>query len=74
MLVGKIQRPFLTRGSPASLLDVYGGESGRLEQVDRGANNPHRNIITKPAREAKSQLWVVVLLMMTIDQWNKLDR
>jgi hypothetical protein len=41
---------FLTRVSPASLLDVHGGfttlmvESGWLEPGDRGADNPHCNI------------------------------
>jgi hypothetical protein len=31
---------------------------------DRGADNPHRNIIMKPVREAKARLWAVVPLMM----------
>jgi hypothetical protein len=48
----------------ASPLDVSAGESGRLEQVDRGADNPHRNIITKPVKEAKARLWAAVPLMM----------
>jgi hypothetical protein len=40
-------------------------ESGRLEQVDRRADNPHRNIpVTKPVREAKARLWAVAPLMM----------
>jgi hypothetical protein len=33
-------------------------------QVDRGADNPDRNIITKPVREAKVRLWSVVPLTM----------
>jgi hypothetical protein len=35
-------------------------------QVDRGADNPHSNIITKPVREAKARVWAVVPLMMII--------
>jgi hypothetical protein len=34
------------------------------DQVDRGADNPYRNIITKPVREAKVGLWASVPLMM----------
>jgi hypothetical protein len=38
-------------------------------QVDRGADNPHRNIITKPVMEAKARLWAVVPLMMMTNYW-----
>jgi hypothetical protein len=56
---------FLTHVSPALLLDVYGGFTTRClwwlnqddwKQVDRGVDNPHRNIITKPIRGAKARL------------------
>jgi hypothetical protein len=66
---------FLTRVSTASLLDVYGGFTTRClwwsnqddyNQVDHGADNPHRNTITKPVREAKARLWAVATLMMMI--------
>jgi hypothetical protein len=54
MLVGKIQRPCF---SPVFHL--------LQNLVDRGADNPHRNIpVTKPVREAKARLWAVVPLMM----------
>jgi hypothetical protein len=65
---------FLTRVSPASLLDVYGGFTTRClwllnqddqNQIDRGADNPHRNFpVTKPVREAKARLWAVAPLIM----------
>jgi hypothetical protein len=47
----------------ASPLDVSGGQVD-YNQVDRGADNPHRNMITKPVREAKARLCAVVPLMM----------
>jgi hypothetical protein len=67
---------FLTRVSPASLLDVCGGFTTRCvwwsnqddyNKVDRGADNPHRNIrtVTKPVREAKARLWAVAPVMMS---------
>jgi hypothetical protein len=31
---------------------------------DYGADNPHRNIIMKPVREAKARLWAAVPLMI----------